>query len=50
VKVTESESTHTKIRILKNSERVDEIAKMLSGINVTQASLVKAKELLHQLN
>lgn len=38
--------TQTKIRLLTPEERVGEIAKLLSGENVTEASLANARELL----
>ena len=38
--------TQTKIRLLTSEERVGEIAKLLSGENVTEASLANARELL----
>ena len=40
------ERTETAVCELKKSERVDEIARMLSGAEVTQLTLEHAKELL----
>lgn len=42
----DEEETHSHIRLLDQEERIREIAKMLSGENVTAAALVNAKELL----
>ena len=38
--------TRTSIRELKEDEKIDEIARMLSGFNITEASRLSAKELL----
>ena len=40
------EQSHTHIRPLSNEERVEEIAKMLSGDTITEAALAQAKHLL----
>ena len=40
------EGGHTNIRPLSNSERVDEIAKMLSGSEITDAARKQAEILL----
>jgi DNA repair protein RecN (Recombination protein N) len=45
-KETEGESTITKIRPLNKSEKVIEVAKLLSGEKVTDASIKSAKELI----
>lgn len=45
-KQTEAESTYTKIRPLTKNEKVIEVAKLLSGENVTDASIKSAKELI----
>ena len=45
-KETDNKTTYTKIRQLKNDERITEIAKMLSGENPTKAALENAKELI----
>ncbi len=45
-KETEGESTFTKIRPLNKSEKVIEVAKLLSGEKVTDASIKSAKELI----
>jgi len=45
-KTTENESTSTNIRLLSIEERINEIAKMLSGKDVTEAAVSNAKELL----
>ncbi len=41
-----TERTHTRIRRLDNNERIDEIARMLSGSEKTQAAIDNAKVLL----
>jgi DNA repair protein RecN (Recombination protein N) len=45
-KTDEENTTVTKIRLLENSERTREIAKMLSGEEVTPAALENARVLL----
>ena len=45
-KETEGNSTFTKIRPLDKSEKVIEVAKLLSGEKVTDASIKSAKELM----
>ena len=45
-KETEGESTITKIRMLDKKEKVIEVAKLLSGEKVTDASIKSAKELI----
>lgn len=40
------EATVTKIKLLTNEERIVEIARLLSGSEITQAALTNAKELL----
>lgn len=44
----EEETSETKVVLLNAKERVQEIAKMLSGSNLTEAALKNAKELLKQ--
>lgn len=46
-KETDHESTKTEIRVLDNEDRILEIAKMLSGQEVTSASMESAKHLLN---
>jgi len=41
-----AERTHTRIRRLDGDERIREIARMLSGASLTEASVANAKELL----
>ncbi|MFP4367848.1 MAG: DNA repair protein RecN [Bacteroidales bacterium] len=41
-----TDATHTRIRLLNNEERVQEIAKMLSSDGLSEAALVNARELL----
>ena len=45
-KETEGNSTFTKIRPLDKNEKVIEVAKLLSGEKVTDASIKSAKELM----
>ncbi len=40
------EATVTRIKLLTNEERIVEIARLLSGSEITQAALTNAKELL----
>lgn len=45
-KKEEKNATHTCIKILKPEERVGVLAEMLSGVNVTEASIKTARQLL----
>ncbi|MBP2622691.1 DNA repair protein RecN [Streptococcus oricebi] len=45
-KISDAHSTVSQVRLLSQAERVDEIAKMLAGQDVTQAALTQARELL----
>ncbi|CRH90969.1 Recombination protein N [Chlamydia trachomatis] len=45
-KVTDEASTVSRVRLLSTEERVEEIAKMLAGSDVTDAARVQARELL----
>ena len=45
-KLSDEHSTVSTVRLLSDEERVEEIAKMLAGENVTQAALTQARELL----
>lgn len=45
-KEIKGEHTHTRIKLLSPEERLHEVAKMLSGENITQAALANAKELI----
>ncbi|MDO4668102.1 MAG: DNA repair protein RecN [Streptococcus sp.] len=45
-KISDNHSTISTVRLLTTEERVEEIAKMLAGENVTEAALTQAKELL----
>lgn len=47
-KSNDGERTKTQIRSLEQEERINEIAKMLSGKNLTDAAINNAKELLEQ--
>lgn len=43
----EKDTTRTSVRLLSESEQLEEIAKMISGSKLTEASLQAAKELIH---
>ena len=45
-KISDENSTVSTVRLLDFDERVEEIAKMLAGENVTEAALSQARELL----
>ena len=45
-KVTDENSTVSTVRLLSLEERVEEVAKMLAGEDVTEAALTQARELL----
>lgn len=45
-KISDAHSTVSRVRLLKTEERIEEVAKMLAGENVTEAALTQAKELL----
>ena len=47
-KKDEGASTNTYIKLLNNEERLEEIAKLLSGKELTEAALKNARELLNQ--
>lgn len=49
-KTDEKEITRTRLRLLKPDERVFEIAKMLSGKDLSEAAIENARALLNQLN
>jgi DNA repair protein RecN (Recombination protein N) len=45
-KTETASTTNTQIKLLSNEERVNELAKMLSGEQITQAAVSNAMELL----
>ena len=45
-KISNDHSTVSTVRLLTVEERVEEVAKMLAGENVTEAALSQARELL----
>ncbi|MEW4353320.1 DNA repair protein RecN [Streptococcus pneumoniae] len=45
-KISDDHSTVSRVRLLTLEERIEEVAKMLAGENVTEAALTQAKELL----
>ena len=45
-KATVDGATHSTIEVLDGSQRVDEIARMLGGVSITEATLQHAKEML----
>ena len=44
------DSTHTRIRPLNDTERVDEIARMLGGIEITESTRQHAEEMISRAN
>jgi DNA repair protein RecN (Recombination protein N) len=46
-KVVDTEQTRTELRLLSKEQRIQEVAKMLSGANVSESALNHAKELLN---
>lgn len=48
VKETKKKQTYLKMNILKQEEKVNELARMLSGVEVTKQTVAHAKELLEQ--
>ena len=38
--------THTSITLLENNQRVEEIARMLGGVDITEQTLAHAREML----
>jgi DNA repair protein RecN (Recombination protein N) len=47
-KSVKEDRTHTEVRLLKDKERVDEIARMLGGKTITEATIKHAEEMLGQ--
>ena len=47
VKKDQAETTSSTVTQLNNSERIDEIARMLGGVNITQNTLTHAEEMLN---
>jgi DNA repair protein RecN (Recombination protein N) len=47
VKKDQSETTASTVTVLNNKERVEEIARMLGGVNMTQNTLAHAEEMLN---
>lgn len=47
-KISDETSTVSTVRLLTFDERVEEVAKMLAGENVTEAALTQARELLNR--
>lgn len=45
-KQTDANATYTQMKVLNQTERVEELAKMLSGSNITEAAMQNAKSLL----
>jgi DNA repair protein RecN (Recombination protein N) len=48
-KTHSAESTHIEINQLSNSQRIEEIARMLGGVNITEKTLSHAEEMLSQM-
>jgi DNA repair protein RecN (Recombination protein N) len=49
-KTHSAESTHIEINQLSNSQRIEEIARMLGGVNITEKTLSHAEEMLSQMS
>ncbi len=47
-KIIDNDETNTEIKLLNKSERILEIAKLLSGKTISEAAITNAKELLNQ--
>jgi DNA repair protein RecN (Recombination protein N) len=47
-KIIDKNGTNTEIKLLNKSERILEIAKLLSGKTISEAAITNAKELLNQ--
>ena len=45
-KVTDGKSTRTRVQLLSHDERVEELARMLGGVDITQKTLEHAAEML----
>jgi DNA repair protein RecN (Recombination protein N) len=45
-KVSDGKSTRTRLQVLGNDERIDELARMLGGVEITQKTLAHAAEML----
>ena len=45
-KVSGDTATHTRIRRLEGTQRPEELARMLGGVEITEQTLVHAKEML----
>ena len=45
-KISEENRTYTKIEKLNEEDKIKEIAKLISGVNVTQKTIENAKEIL----
>ncbi len=45
-KSTEKNQTRTEIKLLKNEEKIQEIARMIGGVKITKQTLAHAKEML----
>ncbi|MFC3931987.1 DNA repair protein RecN [Streptococcus dentapri] len=48
-KESKNDSTVSTVRLLSKEERIEEVAKMLAGDQITQAALIQAQELLKHL-
>jgi len=45
-KVTDGKSTRTRLHILNKDERIEELARMLGGVEITRKTLAHAAEML----
>lgn len=46
MKKIENEKTYTEVKIINFDEKINEIAKMIGGENVTESAFISAKELI----
>jgi DNA repair protein RecN (Recombination protein N) len=46
VKKDQSETTSSTVNLLNSKERIEEVARMLGGVNITENTLAHAKEML----
>ena len=49
-KLTDGKTTRTNVRILKSKERVDELSRMLGGVEITDTTRAHAEEMVQRAN
>ena len=47
-KQQKKDSTHTRVLALNNEQRVEEVARMLGGVEITDSTLAHAREMLER--